>query len=224
MDLRLVKCMSAGDVDNVKACLEDGADPNSRLVEDEKGRECMPLHRACMMSQLDIATLLVEAGADVNALCLNGVGVSALSIAATNGDADMVAMLLANGADPNIAAKHGGDDDPLVNAAMSGSDRVMRALLAAGANPNGTSAERGVTALMMAANTDKPSKRDTMCAMLLEAGADPLAVSVWGDTALVFAPDCLVLRRATERARRVSGAWLDGSVPPSLLHVCAYVK
>ena len=58
-----------------------------------------PLHIACMHKRLKIAKLLIDAGADVNAL--TEVGDTPLHFAVRRHDLNMVCLLLDHGADPN---------------------------------------------------------------------------------------------------------------------------
>ena len=60
------------------------------------------LHWAAYQDDLEIAELLVRAGANVKAA--NRYGVTPLSLACTNGNGAMVELLLKAGADPNARA------------------------------------------------------------------------------------------------------------------------
>jgi ankyrin repeat protein len=105
------------------------------------------LHWAAYQDDLDLATLLVRAGASVKAA--NRYGVTPLSLGCTNGDGAMVEMLLKAGADPNAALP--GGETPLMTAARTGALASVRALLARGASVNSKDERRGQTALMWAA-------------------------------------------------------------------------
>lgn len=64
----LIDAVMANDTGQVKALLEQGADPNS--VED--GDNVTPLHFAVTYNALAVTPLLLEAGADTDAADING--------------------------------------------------------------------------------------------------------------------------------------------------------
>lgn len=212
LDVRLVQCIEAGDLEGVEAALDDGADPNSTRVNDDEFQRYMPLHRACLAKNRAMVSLLLSRGADANALSFSGE--SGLAIAAKDGNAALVATLLTANADVNIAAARGGEYDPLVCACMSGSEQVVSVLLAAGASAKVQVADGGMTALIAASMFSLGAKRESLCKLLLEHGADPLAENEEGINVLTYAPDSVVLRRAVEvaRAKQVGGwgEWLGG--------------
>ncbi len=76
--------------------LEKGGNPNLGMPNG-----FTPLMGAVQMNDLDVALLLLEHGADVNARQQNN-GPSALSVAVALGHEEMVALLLANKADINV--------------------------------------------------------------------------------------------------------------------------
>jgi ankyrin repeat protein len=105
------------------------------------------LHWATYKDDVELATLLVRAGANVKAA--NRYGVTPLSLACTNGDEAMVEMLLKAGADPNAALP--GGETPLMTAARTGALAAVQALVSRGANVDSKEERRGQTALMWAA-------------------------------------------------------------------------
>ena len=115
----------AGDVETLEHLLDSGE------PVDEQGI-ATPLYFACQRGQFDAAALLVDRGADVNALSKWG---TPLHVAARRGSVDIVELLLQNGADPNIT---GGEysHTPLHEAAIGGSVGVGELLLEYGANVN----------------------------------------------------------------------------------------
>ena len=90
-----------GNLSFVKQALADGADANAR----EPQNETPLLTLAALMGHADIAELLIENGAAVNAL--GGDGGTALHAAAFLGRADAAKVLLDNGADATIRDNNG---------------------------------------------------------------------------------------------------------------------
>jgi ankyrin repeat protein len=135
---------------------------------------------AAHWDELEMADVLIAAGADVNAR--NDIGVTPLTLACTNGSAAMVAKLLRAGADAKSALPRTGET-PLMTAAASGNLETVKLLLVHGADINGAESYAGQTALMWAVSRGHESIVQT----LLEAGADIKARSTAGSTALLFA-------------------------------------
>src|SRR5205085_1855104 len=100
------------------------------------------LMRAVAEKHLDVARVLVEAGADVRAK--SSKGFTALLFAAQQGDIDSAKMLLAAGADVNEASPQYGS--PLVLATASNREAFALFLLENGANPDAVDAY-GISAL-----------------------------------------------------------------------------
>jgi len=157
---------------------------------------------AAMERNEDLVRILLEDGADVNAVQSDGA--TALHWASYYGDADLASLLMAAGADHSLAnrngstamwlaANHGnvevinilldGGADaneslplgrrPLMLAARSGNVEAVKLLLDHGADPNASETERGTTPLMQAADQ---GHADVM-AVLIEHGADVAAGS-----------------------------------------------
>jgi ankyrin repeat protein len=137
------------------------------------------LHWATYQDDVELATVLVRAGANVKAA--NRYGVTPLSLACTNGDGAMVEMLLKAGADPNAALP--GGETPLMTAARTGSVASVKALVARGANVDSKDDRRGQTALIWAA---AEGHADVVQA-LIDADADFGTRVPSGFTPLLFA-------------------------------------
>lgn len=201
--------------DDVRGCLEAGADPNAR-----GGWSVTPLHwAAASNSNPEVIRWLLAAGADPNAR--DGDGGTPLHWAARNEHVATIEVLLAAGADPNARA-----DDDLTPLHEAEAPAVIEALLAGGADPNSRTnwansaplhsarsaavaralltagaeleaAERGgPTPLYVAALED----RLEVIEVLLEAGADPMHENWSGDllTPLsVAGPAALQIMRAS---------------------------
>ena len=139
-DAPLIQAVRQGSTTAVRAMLADH-DVNSR----EAGGTTA-LHWAARLDRLDLAELLVAAGADVTAA--NAFDVTPLSLAAVNGSAEMLALLLEAGADPSVTMA--GSEAVILTAARTGRVEAVRTLIAHGADVNVTQAA-GQTALMWAA-------------------------------------------------------------------------
>jgi ankyrin repeat protein len=127
------------------------------------------LQWAAYRDDLELADLLISAGADVRAA--NRDGATALSLASINGNAPMIERLLQAGADPNERGPNG--ETPLMFAARNGRVDAIRVLLDHKADVNAREKLRGTTALMWAAEQTHP----TAVKLLIEHGADIGAAS-----------------------------------------------
>lgn len=99
-------------------------------VDARDGHGRTPLMVAAYRGDAHIAGLLIELGADVNALDLQAYDV--LTIAAVANDLDMLRLVLSAGADPRLVTSPY-EGTALIAAAHLGHVEVVRALIAAGA-------------------------------------------------------------------------------------------
>lgn len=94
----MIKAAKAGDADAVRALLE--ADPALIDARDKDGST--PLHCAAWKGHVEAATLLLDAGADIDAKSQNDhYGDTPLHAAAHGNQRAVVALLLERGANPN---------------------------------------------------------------------------------------------------------------------------
>lgn len=169
------------------------------------------LHLAALGDEVEIAAMLVDAGADINAL--NRAGCSPLALACQAGNRNMVAWLLEHGAQtdipgavPALVATADASDDlsgiaellitrrarvdgtdvlgrsALIHAALSGHEQLTATLLAAGAAINHADL-RGTTALMEAARAGA----NNVLRALAEQQPDPGRRDQHGRDALMLA-------------------------------------
>jgi ankyrin repeat protein len=92
-----------------------------------------PLHLAVFFGAADAARVLLDHGADVEAVADNEMQVRPLHSAAAGRHAEVVVLLLDHGADPNTTQRQG--FTPLHAATELGDQTMIDALLAAGADP-----------------------------------------------------------------------------------------
>ncbi len=173
-DLRLIDAAKAQDAAAVRTLVNqqtpvDIAQPDGATA----------LHWAAHWDNLQIADLLIRAGADVNVT--NELGVAPLSLACINGSADMVERLLDRDADANHALPTG--VTALMTCARTGSVEAVRNLLDHGARVNEQESVWGQTALMWAIAERHPD----VVATLVAAGADIGHRTHRGFTPLLFA-------------------------------------
>lgn len=96
-----------------------------------------PLHNAVMSDSLDATFKLIEKGAKINAVDLNGW--TPLHYAASNSDTQFAKLLIEKGAKINAADLN--DRTPLFAAAMSGEEELVNLLVKSGAKINQTDNE-----------------------------------------------------------------------------------
>ena len=89
--LQLVNAIIDNDIDGVQTLLTQGVSPNATLDE----AMVTPLHFAAQSNRLEIASLLLEAGADIHAQSLPD-GQTPLDIAYLHGYTQFAQMVLAH--------------------------------------------------------------------------------------------------------------------------------
>jgi ankyrin repeat protein len=159
-DSRLSDAAQKGDKAAVRALLNQHADINAA-----QGDGATALHWAAFRDDIEMAQLLLQAGADVKAATREG-AITPLFMACTNGSAPMIDLLVKAGADVNSTKANG--TTPLMTAAASGSAAAVKILLDRGANINAKEEAHGQTAVMFAAALD----RGDVVKLLLQRGAD----------------------------------------------------
>ncbi len=148
-DLDIFEASAAGMLERVKALISR----HPELVNAVALDGFQPLGLACFFGHYEIARLLVESGAEVNAASQNSQKVMPLHSAAASSSLEIARLLLEHGADPN--ARQEGDFTPLHEAAANGQVELVKLLLAHGADIN-ASQKPGLTALAFAQKAGHP--------------------------------------------------------------------
>jgi beta-lactamase regulating signal transducer with metallopeptidase domain len=127
LDRALVEAAADGDVTDVKALLDQGANINAAVDGDGS-----PLIAAARAGDRELVTFLLDRGADVNQV-VDGDG-SPLIMAAAEGHLAIVELLLAHGADVNTVVPS--DETALIQASGNGHLPIVQLLVSRGADVN----------------------------------------------------------------------------------------
>ena len=167
----LHRAIETGQTERAKAFIRAGVNVNPRTPGSSY------LIDALAHGDLQVARMLIEAGADVNAR--RGASTTPLMAALFDGRAEVAQMLIARGAD--VKVQNDANQTTLIAEAFGGAG-LTEALIAAGVDINAKDKE-GRTALFYAAAFG----RKAMIEVLLSAGADVKATDAEGDTPLMAA-------------------------------------
>jgi len=187
-----------GDREAVRAALARKADVNAAQVDGTTA-----LHWAVERDDVEVAELLLAAGARVSARTREGV--MPLQLAAINGSAGMLGRLIRSGADPNAPLTPAGDT-ALMLAARTGKTDAVRLLLEARADVNAKESWGGTTALMWAV----AQHHAEAARLLIAAGADVNARShyVAAANGHGFEGRTPVASRTDEKVEEFASGWL----------------
>jgi len=141
-DLDVFEAAALGDLARLRTLLANDRD----LVKAQSSDGFIPLHLACFFGQSEAAKILVQQGADVNAVSPSRIAV--IHSAAASRNAVIVKLVLQAGANPNLQQQ--GGYTALHEAAMHNSVERAQVLLDAGADRTIRS-DDGLTAAEMAA-------------------------------------------------------------------------
>ena len=155
----------------MKALLKQAADVNAA-----QGDGMTALHWAAMNGDVELAQMLIVAGANVKATTRLG-SYTPLYLASQQGHGNVVQALIKAGGDVKAGTPNG--TTPLMVAAASGEVDAVTALLDAGADVNAKDGVRAQTPIMYAA----ASNRAAVIELLASKGADLKATSKVSDLA-----------------------------------------
>ncbi|MGN0820935.1 MAG: ankyrin repeat domain-containing protein [Akkermansia sp.] len=160
----LMMAVRRGAVEEVKALLAAGADPNAA-----NWRKDTPLMHACQHGYVEIVRMLLEAGADVNARDEDGwTALMGECVSKANSGTRIIEMLLERGADVTPTDNHYGHH-ALTYAAMSDKAGHVALLIKAGADVNSRTVWFGETPLLRALQCKASPE---VIRLLLAAGVD----------------------------------------------------
>lgn len=208
----IVDAVRAGDAAKVKALIE--ADPALVAAKDDTDRT--PLHWAARGTSHAVLAVLVEKGADLNALDRGGI--APIHSLASRGDTAGLTLLLDKGADVNLASAQG--ETALHHAARAGRVEAVRLLVARKADLERANLY-GRTPLVLAA---REMGGAAVIRALLAASANVAAADKDGETALTLAAwrgsgdvvDLLLAYKSPLPAGRKATAALDSAVAKGL--------
>jgi uncharacterized protein len=160
-----------GDREAVKSLLKQAADVNAA-----QGDGMTALHWAAMNGDVELAQMLIVAGANIKATTRLG-SYTPLYLASQQGHGNVVRALITAGGDVKAPTPNG--TTPLMVAAASGEVDAVKALLDAGADVNARDGVRAQTPIMYAA----ASNRAAVIELLASKGADLKATSKVSDLA-----------------------------------------
>jgi ankyrin repeat protein len=213
-DPALIAAVKTTDVQAVRSLLAQHVDVN---VQEADGSTA--LHIAALRDHLEIANLLIAAGANVKAA--TRYNITPLSLACKNGNAAMIESFLKAGADANSASEQG--QTALMTAALTGKVDALKVLLAHGADVHAKEPIRGQTALMWAASEGNTEAVE----MLIEFGSEVKAKSKGGFTPLLFAvrnAHIPAVKALLEHGANVNDAAPDGTSALNMAVVNAYFE
>src|SRR5215471_4148980 len=161
-DSRLAEAAMNGDRATVRTLLGQKLDVNT-----PQGDGMTALHWAAFKDDVEMAQMLLQAGANVKVATRNG-AITPLTFAAKNGDPAMIELLLKAGADANTCEANG--TTVLMDAALSGNPEAVNLLIDRGADINAKEKVNGQTAVMFAAWENRAAVIKTLAAHKADLG------------------------------------------------------
>jgi ankyrin repeat protein len=195
-DAPIADASMRNDAAQVRLLVANGAEVNAAHGDGMTG-----LHWAAENGNPEIASILLESGADVEAVTRLG-AYRPLHLAARRGNASVIQLLLDASADPETESATGGVT-PLHFAAASGKAASVQALIDHGVELDARESIWGQTPLMFAA----AAGRTEVIRVLLQAGGDPALTA-----AVLDMPSRDEFDRQDQQARRARMAETEQTV------------
>ena len=202
----LCEAVEAGDVATAQKLLAEGAGIESR---NDKG--WTPLIVAANATNAEMAKLLIEKGADVNAKSSSAIGSTVLCFATQSDDPKFIDLFLQHGATLNARSKNGAT--PLYAAVAKKKENATKFLISKGAKVDQLAFlnERGRlwTPLMSAAEDGDLHLTE----LLMASGASLEKRNNWGETVLMHVarlPESEMIRFLVKRGANVNAKTPDG--------------
>jgi uncharacterized protein len=202
---RFAIAIESGDLEAIKELVEGGAKADTLIEYGE--HKITPLMKACWDGELEIATYLMDQGADVNAL--DESGSTPMFEAVKRNRPEFVQLLIDRGAKVNV--KDTRQFTPLTTAAAAAAEEISRILVKAGADVKAET--YGLTPLMFAV----ASRKIPIVKLLVELGAPVDQVSsMSGQTALfsaIYAGNAEMVQALIDLKANVNFRTKDGDTP-----------
>ena len=197
--------IESGDLDTIKSLVEGGAKADTLIEYGE--HKITPLMKACWDGELEIATYLLDQGADVN--FADEEGDTPLFQAIKRERAEFAQLLIDRGAKVNV--KDTRQFTPLTTAAAAADEETTKVLVKAGADLKAET--YGLTPLMFAV----ASRKIPIVKLLVELGAPVDQVSsMSGQTALfsaIYAGNAEMVQAIIDLKANVNFRTKDGDTP-----------
>ncbi len=197
--------IESGDLETIKSLVQGGASADTLIEYGE--HKITPLMKACWDGELEIATYLLDQGADVN--FADEEGDTALFQAIKRGRAEFAQLLIDRGAKVNV--KDVRQFTPLTTAAAAADEETTKVLVKAGADLKAETF--GLTPLMFAV----ASRKIPIVKLIVELGAPVDQVSsMSGQTALfsaIYGGNAEMVQALIDLKANVNFRAKDGDTP-----------
>lgn len=178
-----------GSINVARLLIENKANVNQKTIDNET---C--LHLAAKYGHTDMAKLLLDNGANINVKDKNGatpLHLAAASPGANNSNTGIIALLVKCGCNINEPMEHGRGFRPIHCAIISGNNQLLAELIKCGADIHSPAvdpkAKKGSNKMHIPLHLAIEDNQLEAVSILLEHGADPMALNEKGESAIAAA-------------------------------------